>query len=64
MYDELAAEDLQFIKSLPDELTTDIGGFSVRICHNPELKNGRRVFHIVDRLKRERNTPNLAALQK
>lgn len=64
MYDELAAEDLKFIKSLPDELTTEIGGFSVHICHDPELKNGRRVFHIVDRLKRERNTPNLDALQE
>lgn len=64
MYNELTLKDLEFLKSLPNELTIEVQGVSVRICHTPHSERNKRVFNVVDKLKREKNTPNWNVLKE
>lgn len=63
MYNQLTLKDLEFLKSLPNELTIEVQGVSVRICHIPHPERNKRIFNVVDKLKREKNTPNWDVLK-
>lgn len=59
IYNELGAERVSFLKSLPSNLMIEIEGISMFLCHNPsEIE----VFTMVDSLRRENNTPNISGL--
>jgi putative phosphoesterase len=61
IYDELGAERVSFLKSLPSDALVEEEGISMHLCHNPsEIE----VFTIVDNLKRENNIPNVSGLSE
>lgn len=59
IYNELGTERISYLKSLPTEITLQINGLSIYVCHDiPKIK----AFTVIDRLKRENNIPNREAL--
>jgi len=60
IYDELGSDRIAFLKSLPDEISTEIDGVSIRVCHNPSKA---KMFVVSDRLRRKDTRPNFEALQ-
>lgn len=59
IYNELGADRIAFLKSLPDEIQTEFSGVSFRICHNPDKV---KMFIVKDRLRRNNNPPNYDVL--
>lgn len=59
IYNELGAERISFLKSLPSNILIEEEGISMSLCHNPsEIE----AFTVVDSLKRENNIPNMRGL--
>lgn len=59
IYNELGAERVSFLKSLPKNAMIEVEGISIFLCHNPsEIE----VFTVVDSLRRENNIPNIRGL--
>lgn len=59
IYNELGRERIAFLKSLPDEIKTELDGVSFRICHNPAKA---KMFVVKDRLRRKGTEPNYDTL--
>ena len=60
IYDELGAERIAFLKSLPPQIGLTLQGITLKVCHNPSKL---KVFTVPDRLRRKSAVPNREALR-
>jgi len=61
VYNELGTERINFLKSLPANLSINIDGYNLKVCHNPSKK---KVFKITDRLYRYNSVADLNVLSE
>jgi len=61
IYNELGAERINFLKSLPKATSDIIDGVKIKLAHNPSKS---KIFVINDRLERHNSVPNLEVLKQ